>query len=681
MRENLILAILSIMRRGLYILGGLIAFLLLIIILLAFIRIPIDLSGYKKTVESAASLALGYTVKVDDKIVVSTSLQPLFRLEGLRIENPEGFGGGDFLQMDAARVRIKLLPLLSWKIHIAEIGVEGLSVDLMTNEKGWVNWVTPQAPDGTPGSSAPEKGKPTERPQPELTSDSLVLTRLTLKDISISYQGPETPEPVKFNVDTCTGQMVPGKPFDLSMKGALLNEPFTTKLQIASLKELLETNTSWMDIKTDIAKTRFDFTGKINVGQVITSLQLKASVSGDHLNNLNNLLTLDLPPIESFKAVADLTLKRNRIDLSNLTLQIGESQLNGKMKVDTTGSISTSTIELKAPMIQLNDFDLGEWSPEKIDTEKAAPEKKESESAATDNASANGKKIKNLLSPEVLEAIDLKLTLNADSVVSGKDKLGSGSLTATVKEGRFSVDPVALNIPGGSFFLAGDLNPNPKAPEASFRAKLENFDFGVPVRRINPKADMGGIINLDVDLKSKADSFENLMANGNGYLDFSGSLDNIKAGIIDLWAVNLIAAIVSKEDESEINCVVGRWTLKDGILTPDIFLIDTSKIRICCNGQVDFRKKRISINATSAPKRPEFFSLATPIKIEGSLSDFGIGVQTAGLLGTAVRFLTSPVHVPIRRLIGKELPADGSDVCGIPIGPDNRSNGPPLGCK
>jgi hypothetical protein len=36
----------------------------------------------------------------------------------------------------------------------------------------------------------------------------------------------------------------------------------------------------------------------------------------------------------------------------------------------------------------------------------------------------------------------------------------------------------------------------------------------VPVRQPRPESDMGGIINLDVDLKSSADSFSELLANG-----------------------------------------------------------------------------------------------------------------------------------------------------------------------
>jgi uncharacterized protein involved in outer membrane biogenesis len=194
---------------------------------------------------------------------------------------------------------------------------------------------------------------------------------------------------------------------------------------------------------------------------------------------------------------------------------------------------------------------------------------------------------------------------------------------------------------------------------------------------------MGGLINLDVDLKSSADSFDQLMAHGNGYFDFSGRLENLKAGIIDLWAVNLIAAVVSKDgkDASKINCVVGRWSMKDGLLKPDVFLIDTSKIRICGKGQVDFKKERIDLKMAPTAKRAEYFSLATPIEVKGKFSDFGVGIQAGGLIGTTINFIASPVTTTVKRLFGKELPADGMDVCAMPIGPENRSAKAPAGCK
>jgi hypothetical protein len=442
-----------------------------------------------------------------------------------------------------------------------------------------------------------------------------------------------------------------------------------------------------MEIKAEIAKTRFDFSGAIDLAQVTKILTLEAVVAGDRLDSLNGLLNIDLPPLKSYRAGAQLALRKKRAELSDFVIQVGRSKLAGKMNVDNSGAKPKSTIELSAPLIQLNDFDVGDWSPGKSNSEKPVhkdDKKKEGGTVASKKQPPSPEvKADELLSPAVLGKFDVEMNVNVDKVLSGKDKLGSGTLTATLKKGRFSIDPLKLNVPGGFFSLAATLKPDLKTPEASIRAVMKKFDFGVLVRRANPKAEMGGLINLDVDLKSSAGSFDQLLANANGYIDFSGRLENLKAGIIDLWAVNLIAAVVSKEEEnqSKINCLVGRWTMKNGLLKPDVFLIDTTKIRICGKGQVDFKKEHIDLKMAPTPKKSEYFSLATPIEVNGKFSDFGVGLQPGGLIGTAVRFIVSPVSATIRRLFGKELPADGKDVCAMPIGPKNRSAKLPAGCR
>ena len=672
-------------RWVLYILGGLIAGILLILVVLAFVPIKIDLSEHKGALEAAATRALGRTVKVEDKIVITTSLQPYLSLEGLRIGNPKGFQDGDFLQVKNAGIQVRVLPLLRGKLHLSDINLKGLSVLLVENEKGAVNWSFSSSDDSSPKS--PSQPQPqSEKSEPELESDSLVLEKLVLEDISVDYRRPGMTEPLQFKIEKCNKVKTPGKHATLSMSGMLLKEPYTATVEIGSLRELLEENRSWMEIKMVISKTRFDFAGAIDLAQANKSLNLKAAVAGDRLDSLNGLLSLDLPPLQSYRVGAQLTLQKKRAELLDFVLQVGQSKLVGKMNVDKSGGRPKSTIKLSAPLIQLNDFDVAGWSPQNNNSEKAVPEdnkKKKSGAAASKEQKSSSEEIINeLLSPAVLGKLDVQMNVKVDKLLSGSDELGSGSLSATLKQGRFSIDPLKLNIPGGSFSLSATLKPDMKAPQASIRTVMKKFDFGVLVRRTNPNAEMGGLINLDVDLKSSAGSFDKLMANANGYVDFSGRLENLKAGIIDLWAVNLIAAIIfnDNENQSKINCVVGRWTMKNGLLKPDVFLIDTSKIRICGKGQVDFKKEHIDLKMVPTPKKAEYLSLATPIKVNGKFADFGAGIQVSGLMGTYVNLITSPVTKTLQKLFGKELPADGKDVCAMPIGPVNRSAKPPAGC-
>ncbi len=476
MKEIHIMKISRRLRWPIYIVGSLLACILLIAALLAFVKIPIDLSNYKGPVESAATFALGRKVNVGEKLILTTSLSPFFQIEGLRIANPKGFKKADFMKMKSASFKVFLLPLLQGKIHIAEINIKGLSINLLENKQGEVNWTLPaegKVPAKTAGKSKSETPsiKPSDKSKFKLAGDSLVISRLFLKDILVSYQDAKMTDPAQFKIDECNGAMKADQPFDLTFKGQLLEEAYVTNIKIASLEEFIRKNKSWLTINTKIADTRFNLSGGIELETVLKNLRLKVSVEGDKLDSLNRMLKIDLPPLKDYSGGGTLLLQENRVDLTDIAIQVGKSRLNGDVNIDKLATPPMVTINMKAPQIQLDNFKTGDWSPEKDD-----PAQKEDLSDPEKNLADTGQ-IKELISPEVLKAINIKMDITADKVLSGKDELGSGNLTFSLKDGRLALDPVQLNIPGGDFFLAASLRPDPAKPEASLKAVIKNFDF------------------------------------------------------------------------------------------------------------------------------------------------------------------------------------------------------------
>jgi len=217
------------------------------------------------------------------------------------------------------------------------------------------------------------------------------------------------------------------------------------------------------------------------------------------------------------------------------------------------------------------------------------------------------------------------------------------------------------------------------------RVLVENFDFGVLTRLSDPESKVGGTLNLDIDVSAAA-SNSNIMSGANGYFDISGQPENFRSDLIDLWAVNLLSAVVASSDEdeniSEINCLIGRFSLTDGVMTAEHLAADTSKIRICGEGEIRFSDNSFDLVATPKAKRPEFFSLAAPLAVKGEFDDFRIGMK-AGVLtlgNTAVRFAASPITTPVKRLFRDDLPEDGADICMLPIGPREQELEPLPGC-
>ena len=64
-----------------------------------------------------------------------------------------------------------------------------------------------------------------------------------------------------------------------------------------------------------------------------------------------------------------------------------------------------------------------------------------------------------------------------------------------------------------------------------------------------------------------------------------------------------------------------------------------------------------------------------------NIQDIKMGIASGGLIGTSVRFVTSPVTTPLSWLLAQKIPADGSDICAMEIGPENRTEGSLPGCR
>ncbi|MEP4485094.1 MAG: AsmA family protein [Halioglobus sp.] len=660
---------------------------LVAILAVSLLRIPIDVSNYKTLIESTASRSLGRDVKVDGNITVTTSLWPYFEIQGLRISNPAGFSdnesaSSDMATMDLARVTVGLVPLLQRRISIREFRVNGIELDLVRNNKGLTNWVfdDTESNDVNTADDAAEADIDTKGPA---RVTSLSVDEILLEDIRIRFTDAGA-APQEFALERAQGGAPLGEPMQLDLSGKLLEEAFTLNLNASSLAGFLAMTKAELEADFEIAKTRLVFTGRSDALRGSRSSRLKLSTQGADLSSLNNLLRLDLPPIKDYQFTADLHVTPGKLELTTLEAIVKDSKLSGTALLDRTGALPVARIELAAEKIQLQDFDTGDWTAEDAPTNTAEAD---SDSQSTDNGAAEEQSVRpeKLLSAQALQRADVELSVKVGEVRSGEDFLGSADLSATLKNGRIELAPLQLQLPQASLLVQASLKPGKVASQASLKVKIDNFDFGVLSRISDPDSEVGGIINVDLDVSSTA-SNANLLAGADGYFDVSAKPTGLQSGLVDLWAVNLLSSVVSSasknENASEINCMISRFRLNEGVMTAEQVAVDTSRIRICGAGKVSFAAGNFNLVATPKAKKAEFFGLATPLKVKGEFDDFRVSMKGGALtLGTtAVSFAISPVTTPFKRLFQKELPQDGADVCSLPIGPRTQELEPTPGC-
>lgn len=458
----------------------------------------------------------------------------------------------------------------------------------------------------------------------------------------------------------------PGQPVSLALLGDVDELPVNISLRSAPAGDLLDPlQRVPFELTLSASNSLLSLTGTLDRHVEARDMELQLKASGDRLDKLDRLARVALPPWGPWSVHGQLRVSRQGYALQGMSVTLGSSTLTGEGRLDTSTSLPKIDMRLKSPQLQLDDFKLAGWSA----TESPTPAPLDvalDQEALRRKAMQTSDKVQGLLSREMLRNHPASLTVEVERVLSGSDVLGGGKLKASIADGRAVIAPVSLQMPGGSASLSLSYEPGDRDVFADLKITADRFDYGVLGRRLKPGSDLDGRFSLNIDVRSRAPKLSEVLRHGSGTLDFAIWPQDMKAGVFDLWAVNLFLALlptIDPKNESRVNCAIGRFTISEGKLTQKKLVIDTSKVRVTGNTSIDLAKEKLHMRLQPQAKTAQFLSLATPLEVKGSFSDYSIGPNAGDVLETVLRMATSIVWVPIQRLFSDKVPEDGRDVC------------------
>jgi AsmA protein len=186
----------------------------------------LNTAAFQAYVAQAASRALGRPVKVASLTVAPFPL-PTVRLGGLEVADDLSFGPGPFLSVDEGRMRIRLRPLLSGRIELADLTLAAPKIDLVQDDRGRWNW----ASLGVPAPSAGGPTKSVARPGSPAMG-AVLLSRISILDGRMQYRklGVTGSGVQVENINLTLTQTAPGAALELRGDGVL--QPGGVKLAI-----------------------------------------------------------------------------------------------------------------------------------------------------------------------------------------------------------------------------------------------------------------------------------------------------------------------------------------------------------------------------------------------------------------------------------------------------------------
>jgi uncharacterized protein involved in outer membrane biogenesis len=504
--------------------------------------------------------------------------------------------------------------------------------------------------------------------------------KLEVRDGLWLMREPSTQKLVNLIIKKGVIQAGRNKPISASLAGSLRKIPLDVEITSLKLADFAKPITRLsLSVKARIGKLKVRVDGQLAAPLASGQSLFNISLAGQRLDHMNQMLRVKLPGLGPYDISGRLGVSSAGYKLDGLKIHVGKSDLVGQASISAPGKRPLLKMKLTANILRLDDFIPPKLKQRHVRIYPGATSKSRTKPAKPAAKPEPGWEIKtdrqrnrieSILSRAVLNSLDGSLELKVGQVLSGKDKLGGGVLRARLHNGRLDLNPVRLDIPGGSLKLTASYQHAAGEVEAAITAKMDRFDYGVLARRMDPKSAMDGLVSVAVNLKSRAKERTDLMANASGRLIFAAWPKGRAAGLFDVWAINLLSAIVSdltNKEKSKVNCLVCDLEMKNGVMKQRDIIIDTTKMRVKGEAEINFKTEMVNAYLDPEAKKAQFFSLSAPIRIKGSFADFDTRIATGGMTTSAIRFLTSPFFAPLLRLFGDSPPADGSDVCVEPF--------------
>ena len=210
------------LRIAAYVAAGLIG---LIAIALVLVVMFVDPNDYRDDIEKLVEEKTGRELTLSGELKLSVFPWIALETGAASLGDAPGFGPEPFVSIREARVGVRLLPLLSGKVEVGNVRLDGARIRLITDESGRDNW----ADLG--------KDEQTEAPQPaQAPTEVPTIASLEISDAAVvmeNRQEKSRREVRDFHLKT--GRLASGEPFPLGLEFVLdQDRTMSAKVKIAA---------------------------------------------------------------------------------------------------------------------------------------------------------------------------------------------------------------------------------------------------------------------------------------------------------------------------------------------------------------------------------------------------------------------------------------------------------------
>jgi AsmA protein len=620
--------------RNFKVLGGLAAGIgVLVCAVLVGVWLLVNPNHYKGRIAAAVKESTGRDLQLTGDIKLSVFPWIALELGAATLGNPPGFSEEPFLSFAHASVRVKLLPLLRERLQVARVEIEGLDVRLRKNAEGRGNWQdahsSPPAPKAEADHDAPRAWTPFARLK---LHGRLRYEGTTVENINLETGAAAADQvvPVRATFDANRG--IPGEQISMNAQFNLSEDVQALQWQIAAVnfsgtltRPGSDRPTHW-DLSAPVLQVSLTqqtlavpafsmsyagahVNGQVSATHILDDLSMtgSATLAPLVLREFAPRLGVTLPTTRDAKALSALSATTyfaygaNAVSLSNVTLRLDDTQLQGHIQFHTGGK-GAIEFDLTADQVDLDRY--------------RAPQ-----GATADPPSAAGGADR---SPTPLDARGT-FTLRA-AHVAGMD-FSALHITLLAEDNVIHLFPIEAQIDGGRYSGDITLDERGAVPTLSVDEHLTGVDMARLLAGSAQKGRLSGRATLNLKATARGATVDAFLKTLSGHLDANladGALEGIDVG----YEMSLAQALLDKSaapprvntGHTPFEVFQTSAQIANGVAETHDLNIASSALKVTGQGSANLASKAIDFKLLAAVATAPARTTDIPLKVTGTYS-------------------------------------------------------------
>jgi hypothetical protein len=334
---------------------------------------------------------------------------------------------------------------------------------------------------------------------------------------------------------------------------------------------------------------------------------------GEDLKDLYFLTGVTSVNTGSYRLSGKLAFRGTTTTFSDLLATSGQSDMRGRISIDTSSGRPKLAIELDSRFLRLSDLGA-----------RAAGREPQT---ATPHLLSDA-----MLNPIALRRSDAVVNFRAQSVEVGDVALQKVSARVTVDHGVLTVAPLLADILEGKLSAHVRMDATRDMPPAKVDLSISGLQIGRLVHKDSAPPPFEGLLQVRITVTGEGRSIHQVAASANGTVTAVLPHGTVRASLAELAGLDLRALgllIAKSPQDTSIRCGVANFQAHRGTLATRYLVVDTDPVLITGNGTVDLDSESLDLSFRGRSNKLRLVRLRSALLLRGTLAHPKIDIQAA----------------------------------------------------